>query len=153
MALALSAVFSPTVAGGKGYKCDLDTQTCLNRMVAELKTSGWLGIEYDLNENPKAPRITRVVPGSPAEATGFHAGDILVSLNGTKYSDNTDEKCGICERMKDVWKPGTKVRFVVRRDGKEIELDPTLSALPPDVMAMMVGMHMMEHARPEDAPK
>jgi predicted metalloprotease with PDZ domain len=122
-------------------------------MVAKLKTRGWLGIEYGEDSTPDAGRITKVVSGSPAEAAGFRVGDLLVSLEGLKYADATDEKCGPCEFMKENWTPGRKVHFVVGRGGKEIRLTPTLASLPSDVLQMMVGMHMLEHAGSSHPPK
>lgn len=148
--VALAAIGSPAGAGDKGYRCPLDTQTCLDRMVEKLKGSGWLGIHYD--EQPsREPKVTKVVPGSPAEEAGLLAGDALVSVNGAKYAENTDERCVTCDRMKDLWKPGAKVDYVVRRAGKEVRVSATLASLPPDVLAMMLGMHMLEHAKPEAA--
>ena len=39
------------VAGlGHSKKCELSTQECLNRMVTKLKTSGWVGIEMDIDK-------------------------------------------------------------------------------------------------------
>ncbi len=146
--LVLLASASPAPAGEKGYKCTMDTQKCLDEMVARLKTSGWLGIEYEMRSDSGLPGVTKVVGGSPAEAAGFKKGDVLVSVNGARFADNTSERCVTCDRVRDVWKPGAKMRYVVRRDGKDVTLDPTLAALPPDVMAMMIGMHMLEHAQP-----
>ncbi len=149
-----AALAAPLFAGEQGYrKCPEDTQTCLNHMVAKLKTRGWLGIEMDDSNGPAEMKITRVVPGSPAEASGFKAGDVLVSVNGAKYADNTDEKNVTYEATKDIWKPGTKLQYVVRRKGKNLKLAPTLAPLPSDVMAQMIGMHMIEHAQPEAAEK
>lgn len=136
------------LAAEKSYKCPLDTQTCLDRMVAKLKGSGWLGIHYE-EQSSREPRITQVVSGSPAEKSGLEVGDELVSVNGARYADNTDERCGTCDRVKDVWKPGGKVEYVVRREGKLVRLSTTLAPLPSDVLAMMLGMHMLEHATPE----
>ena len=78
--------------------------------------------------------------------SGFQVGDVLVSVNGTKFSENTEEKCVTCDKTKDDWKPGSKVSYVVKRAGGEVTLNATLAALPSDVMAQMIGMHMMEHA-------
>jgi C-terminal processing protease CtpA/Prc len=145
--LVAGGVVRGPAAGEKTYsKCPLDTQTCLNRMVAKLKNRGWLGIEYGEIGTSEALRLLKVVAGSPAESAGFRVGDVLVSLEGAKYADSTEDKCVPCDFMKENWIPGRKVRFVVNRSGKEIRLTPTLAPLPSDVMAVMVGMHMIEHA-------
>lgn len=152
--LAAAAVALPGFAGSHGYnKCPEDTQTCLNHMVAKLKGQGWLGIWLDDSHAPKQLTVTRVVGGSPAEAAGFKVGDLLVSVNGAKFARNTEKKCVTCEAIKDIWKPGKRVDYVVRRKNKNVVLHPTLAALPSDAMAQMIGMHMLDHVQTEDASK
>jgi C-terminal processing protease CtpA/Prc len=141
------------LAGPKAYKCPLDAQTCLNKMVAGLKSRGWLGIEYNDAMEADPNRITKVVPGSPAEQAGFKAGDVLVSLDGAKYADITEDRCAPCEFMKKNWVPGRKIRFVVSRGGKEVPLTATLASLPADVLAIQIGMHMLGHAEPPPPSK
>ena len=149
LALALPAL---TLAGEYG-KCKEDTQTCLNHMASYYKTRGWVGIQMDEDEKTHAIKVTKVIPGSPAEASGFQPGDVLVSVNGAKFAENTEEKCATCEKTKDSWTPGSKVTYVVRRGGNDVTLTATLAKLPPDVMAEMVGMHMLEHAQVDVAKK
>jgi predicted metalloprotease with PDZ domain len=142
------------LAGEAGYrKCSLDTQSCLDAMVVKLKGRGWLGIEYDDSQGPRNFRVTRVVPGSPAESAGFKAGDILVSVKGAKFADNTEDRCVTCDATKDDWKPGARLDYVVRRGGRTVTLRPTLAPLPSDAMAQMIGMHMLEHVQASAPPK
>lgn len=150
LAWALAAALTfPVSAGQEAYKrCSMDTQACLDTMAAKLKTRGWLGIEMDQSHDPTEVKITRVVPGSPAEAAGFVVGDVLVAVNGVKFADNGEDRCKTCEATQEIWKPGAKVDYVVLRKGKERRLSPTLAALPSDVMAQMIGMHMLEHVSP-----
>ena len=146
MALGV-AVAEEKQKGRSGYaKCKEDTQTCLNHMVSEMKGRGWLGIQMDTDGGPGEIKVTKVVAGSPAEAAGFQVGDVLVSVNGARFAENTEEKCVTCEKTKDSWKPGTRVSYVVKRAGTEATLSATLAALPSDVMAQMIGMHMMDHS-------
>jgi predicted metalloprotease with PDZ domain len=143
--MLVAALGLPAYAGTTTYKkCTASTQSCLDYMAAKLKNKGWLGIEYD--QEPAEVKITRVVPGSPAEAAGFAVGDVLVSVNGVKFASNTEDRCMTCEATQDRWKPGARVDYVVLRRGKELRLTPTLAALPPDIMAQIIGMHMLEHA-------
>ncbi|MBZ5637159.1 MAG: PDZ domain-containing protein [Acidobacteriia bacterium] len=151
--LALAFVAIPAVAGGMDHKCKYDTQACLNHMVSSMKDRGWVGLELTDEEANKPLTVTRVVPGSPAEAAGFRAGDTLVSVNGVKFADNTEGKCVTCEATKNDWTPGRKVRYVVSRSGGELTLEPTLAAIPSDVMAQWIGAHMIEHAEVEVAKK
>lgn len=143
------ALTLPGVAGQTTYKkCTESTQSCLDYMAAKLKNRGWLGIEMDHTHGASEMKITRVVPGSPADAVGFAVGDVLVSVNGVKFADNTEDRCMTCEATQEQWKPGAKVDYVLLRRGKEVRLSPTLAPLPSDVMAQMIGMHMLEHVSP-----
>jgi len=148
LALVLAGFLGSLVASESYKKCPLDTQTCLDQMVSKMKGRGWLGIEYDTESD----LVQRVVPGSPAEAAGFKVGDVMVSVAGVKFSANTEAKCVTCDALKDKWKPGSKIAYVVKRKGKTLKLNPQLAALPPDVMAQMIGMHMIDHAQPETPP-
>ena len=141
--------FGSLVASESYKKCPLDTQTCLDQMVSKLNGRGWLGIEYDTETN----LVQRVVPGSPAEAAGFKVGDLLVSVAGAKFAKNTEAKCVTCDAVKDKWKPGATLPYVVKRKRKTVKLNPKLTTLPDDVKAQMIGMHMIEHAQPETPPK
>lgn len=147
-AMALGLSWSLCAGDASYKKCPYDTQTCLDLMVSKMKGQGWLGIEYDTETS----LVQRVVAGSPADASGFKVGDLLVSVLGAKFTANTDDRCVTCEAVKDRWKPGAKIFYVVRRKGKPLMLSPTLAALPSDVMAQMIGMHMIEHAQPEGPP-
>jgi C-terminal processing protease CtpA/Prc len=149
--LAVAFMSLPVFAGGKEHKCSMDAQSCLNKMAASMKTRGWLGIEMD--DSKGALAVARVIPGSPAEAAGFRTGDRLVSVEGLKFADNTDDKCVTCEGTKSIWLPGRQVHYVVERAGSEVRIDPTLAAMPSDVMAQWIGKHMLEHAQIEVAQK
>ena len=95
-----TAIFSG--AQGIGFAIPADK---VRRIVAELKSFGkvrpaWVGLEViDLSE--KAARklgwdrnygvlVERVEPGSPAEAAGIRAGDVIAELGGTPVQ-NADE--------------------------------------------------------------
>jgi len=149
LALFAAGLVSGAHASESYKKCPLDTQTCLDQMVSKMKGRGWLGIEYDTETG----LVQRVVPGSPAEKTGFRVGDLLVSVAGAKFASNTEQKCVTCDAVKDKWKPGQRIPYVLKRKGKTLKLAPTLAALPSDIMAQMIGMHMIEHAQPEPLPK
>lgn len=155
LALALVAMMAaPALAGHDGYaKCKESTQTCLDHMAAKMKSRGWLGIEMDDSKGPSAIAISRVVPGSPAQAAGFQQGDQLVSVNGARFAENTEEKCATCSATAEKWVPGAEVTYVVNRGGMDVTLKATLAALPSDVLAQWVGQHMLEHAAAEEIAK
>ena len=148
-ALVLLLVLAlPAVAGDKDHKCTMETQECLDKMIAKMKNRGWVGIEMDKNEIDQSLSITRVVPGSPAEAAGFQVGDVLLAVNGVKFADNTEDECVTCKATQESWGPGTTVHYVVSRGAKKVKVDPTLAQVPSDVMAAWAGQHMLEHAQP-----
>ncbi len=152
--LAVALLSLPVAAGEKSKsKCTADTQTCLNKMAAMFKGRGWIGIEMDEKKGSSALAVSRVVAGSPAEAAGFHVGDVLVSVEGVKFADNTEEQCATCAVTKNNWVPGRKVKYVVSRGGGDVVVEPVLGEVPTDVLAQWIGQHMLEHAQVEVAKK
>ena len=151
-ALAVALLSLPVAAGEKG-KCTADTQTCLNKMASMFKDRGWIGIEMEEKKDSGLPVVNRIVAGSPAEAAGFRIGDVLVSVEGVKFADNTGEACATCAVTKKNWVPGRKVKYVVSRGGSEVVVEPVLAQVPTDVLAQWIGQHMLEHAEVEVAKK
>src|SRR5262245_27947648 len=86
-AMALAVV--PAMAGESGKKCTMPVQECIDKMSSTLKTTGWVGLEYDDHELPGGGyKITKVVEGSPAEKAGLRSGDVLYALNGARLSES-----------------------------------------------------------------
>jgi C-terminal processing protease CtpA/Prc len=143
----IAALAAPAVAGGK---CKYDTQTCLDMMVEHYKSRGFVGVMYYQDEETGAITVKEVIEGTPAEASGFKAGDQLVAINGLVFGE-TDE-----ETMHAAWKkfvPGTTVTYTVRRDGKNQDIDVTLAKFPEEHIALDVGMHMLDHVSTASAQK
>jgi S1-C subfamily serine protease len=136
IALFLTSVAVPGLAG-KGEKCTADAQTCLNHF-SLYKEKGWHGLKYEANDKGDLV-VKSVVVGSPAEKSGFQAGDILVSLNGAKMTDKEAVK-----KAKGEWKTGSQVTYSVLRGGAEQQIAVTLAPMPEEVYAGMVGQHMIE---------
>jgi S1-C subfamily serine protease len=90
----------------------------------------------------------RVVPGSPAEAAGIQAGDVLYALNGVPITDDNEEAL---QKAKKDWKPGQKVTYTIKRNGLDRQVDLTLAPMPADVLAAWIGNHMLEHVSSEIA--
>src|SRR5262249_39205324 len=145
LCLALSL---PVWAGHEGEKCPYPTQECLDYMAANLKNSGWIGVELDVNEDTGARVVKKVVPGSPAENAGIQVGDVLVSLNGTKLAKGNE--AAIQKTKKDM-EPGQTVTYVISRNGLDKKVELTLAPMPTDVMAAYIGQHMLEHANAQVA--
>jgi len=71
--------------------------------------------------------IAELIKGSPAEAAGIEAGDIITKVNGEKVSDN-----GSFRNKVAMIEPGTKVNFTVFRDGKEKTIEVRIGTFPED---------------------
>jgi len=148
IALAL-LVAVPAFSGGDG-KCTYKTQDCLNYMSSKMKSSGWVGVELDVDMETHSYTIIKVIPGSPAETSGMEAGDVLFAINGVKIADDNEEAL---KKAKKEWKPGQSVDYTIKRDGAESRVTLTLAPMPADVLAKWIGHHMLEHASTDIAQK
>ncbi|MGD0679344.1 MAG: PDZ domain-containing protein [Polyangiaceae bacterium] len=70
--------------------------------------------------------LAGVRPGGAAEKAGLKRGDVLVHLGDHVISDVEDLMFVLTES-----KPGTTMKAVVVRDGKEVTVDVTLQAARP----------------------
>ncbi|MCB9466026.1 MAG: PDZ domain-containing protein [Candidatus Eisenbacteria bacterium] len=150
MAAAVLAIGVSAFAGeGSNTKCDSSTQECLDYMAQKMKDSGWVGIEMEQVEEGSGWSITKVVPGSPAEAGGMQPGDVLFAMYGIELNEANQEKI---KQARAEWKPGQHVEYTVRRAGENHEIHLTLAAMPADVLASWIGRHLMEsHASVAEA--
>jgi C-terminal processing protease CtpA/Prc len=151
MAIALCAgiVAAPVVAGDYSKKCTMPWQDCLDRMSANLKTTGWVGIEFDNSAVCNGGyKVLKVVPGSPAEKAGLQPGDILFALNGVRIANENEAELA---KARKEWKPGQSVTYTIKREGVDREIRLTLAPMPADVMARWIGEHMKEHEAAERA--
>lgn len=121
-------------------KCDKPVQDCLNGMVTELKSTGFIGVELEKGAEEGTLKVSKVISGAPAEKAGIQAGDELVALDGIKFDKKSHEQ------MIKVKVPGKTVTCTFRRGGAKRDVSLTLSPMPADVMARYIGEHMLEHA-------
>ena len=135
MALVLITASAPAWAG----RCtEPDLQTCLDHMVAK-HHQGWLGFEYERDDQGIA-QIREVTPYSPASHAGFHAGDILLTMNGADFGDPSSVK-----KARGEWLPGQLVTYTVRRGVTPKRLAVKLGRMPEKDFVRMVGRHMLEN--------
>ena len=71
--------------------------------------------------------IASVEAGTPADEAGLKEQDIVVAMNGTPIKDDTDFRLRIAE-----YKPGSKVKLKVFRDGKYLTIPVVLGERPDD---------------------
>ena len=150
VAVVLLSTVPLLFAGHDGKKCSYGTQECLDHMTAKLKSGGWVGVELEKDDSTGALTVLKVVPGSPAEASGIQAGDQLFALNGVEINDRNSEALS---KAKKEWKPGQAVNYTIRRDGSQRQVTVTLAPMPAEVLARFIGEHMLEHATVEVANK
>lgn len=148
--LVLAATIPSLFAGGDHAKCTETTQSCLDHMAMKFKTAGWVGIELEKDDASGALTVVRVVPGSPAEASGIQSGDTLYAVNGVTISDKNEEAL---KKAKKDWAPGQNVNYTVKRNGQEKQIALTLAPMPADVLAKFIGQHMLDHTSNELAAK
>ena len=134
LALALTmALSSAALAGGSGECAD---KTATKARAAKLAEKGYLGIETSKDEATGAWRVTTVAAGSPAEAAGFRAGDVLVSMNGIVLRAENKEQI---KKAKSTLGVGKAVTYTVARNGAQQTLTATLSPVPEQVLAKWVA--------------
>ena len=149
VAIALGAVVAvgPVAAGDDAKKCTMPLQECLDRMSASLKTTGWVGIEFDNSSVSKGGyEIFKVIKGSPAEKAGLQPGDIMLALNGVRFAKDNS---AALDKARKEWKPGQSVTYTIKREGVDREINLTLAPMPADVMARWIGEHLQMHEAAE----
>lgn len=142
-ALGIIAMGAASALAGD-FGCKASAQDCLEMMSSKLKSSGWVGIEFETPDY----RVTKVIPSSPAETAGLQVGDVLFALNGVPLRDENKEALA---KVRKEWKPGQSVTYSVKRAGTDRDVTLTLAPMPADVMATWIGQHMREHAEHDRA--
>ena len=149
-ALALFFSFGLYAVAGEKTHCTAPTDECAKKMYQKLSASVWLGTEMEKGENGWVT-VKAVKAGSPAEAAGFQAGDVLVALNGVEINDANKEALTAVKKSLAV---GSQARYTVVRQGAKKTLTATLAAPPREVVAQWLGEHMIaDHVETKVASK
>ena len=127
------ALLAPALAGA-APKCPLSLHECLSRYT-HMRERPWLGA-YVETDSLGARSIAQVMEGGPAALAGIHAGDVLKSIGGAPPATWFAGRAG--------WKSGDHARVEVVRDGKPVALEMTLSAIPEEMLAKLLGEHVLE---------
>ena len=153
IALALAISVPPLSAGeksGEHYKCTQEAKTCLRAMAHKLHNKGWVGLDLDHDAGSQTMTVRKVFEGSPAEAAGFQPGDVLMAMNGIRY---THENRPALKKAYAALVPGNTVTYTVKRESTEVDLSVVLGQVPERLMAQWIGQHMLEHHVDEDSPE
>jgi predicted metalloprotease with PDZ domain len=133
----------PAMAGEKG-KCAGSGEDCLSKMKAKYAEKAWLGITYDTDDHGRWV-VKEVYDRSPAQKAGFEKGDVLLAIDGVKYTkENKKELKAAYAKLE----PGSATTYWVKRQGEKVKIDATLGKVPKDVQKEWIAEHM-EHSHPE----
>lgn len=86
-----------------------------------------------LPEGSGGAYVAKVLPGSPAEAAGIKAGDVLLNVGGRSidqdgnYQDERFGRISLAHYVSTSLEVGQKVPIVAWRDGAEVKLEGTLA--------------------------
>jgi serine protease Do len=133
-----TAIFSPS-GGSVGIGFAIPASTAEN-VIASLKetgtvTRGWLGVRIqpvteDIAESlglaaAKGAIVSDVTEDSPALAAGISQGDTILKVGGKEIRDSRDLSREVAEL-----KPGQSVPVTVVRDGKTMDINVKIGAMP-----------------------
>lgn len=82
----------------------------------------WLGVT--LEDAPGGARVTRVMSGSPAHDVGIQAGDVITAVDAESIATASQLVRLVQDRD-----PGDTLALTVDRDGSELSLEVSLSAV------------------------
>lgn len=81
-----------------------------------------LGIVFGGRRGNQGVPVEGVVPKSPAGAAGVRAGDVILSIDGSVIGDANKLLQVLAKKQ-----PGDKVKLVVQRDRKDLEMNVVLA--------------------------
>ena len=132
-AIASAVAFVPPASAGED-QCPLPLHECLEQYT-HMRSRPWMGVIVETDSTTGERRIVSVTPGEPAALAGIEPGDVLRSINGQVPRDWYASKAG--------WKTGDKARIGVKRGGREVQLEWTLSPISDERLAHLMGAHVL----------
>jgi S1-C subfamily serine protease len=88
--------------------------------------TSFLGVEVkDTTAGPAGAVVVTVVKGSPAEAAGLQAGDVIRAIDGTRVKSGSAVTTQVARNT-----PGDKVTITLVRGSDEMDVTATLAANP-----------------------
>jgi len=125
--IGVNAQIESDSGGSDGVGFAIPSNT-IKSVATQLISSGkaahaYLGVE--LGSNGAKARVVSVRTGTPAAKAALRAGDVIVSLGGTKIATSDDLRAAINSR-----KPGDHVSVTYTRNGKRHTVSVTLGSRP-----------------------
>ena len=135
---------SPLIAGEEGKRsCPGKLEECVEYLANKMKSSGWVGVELEIDEEKGTFTVTKVLESSPAEAAGIKTGDLLMTVNGSPIAEFSKK---MLAGKSDCWKPGNSVTYTIKRDDVDRTIRLILAPMPAEVLARYIGEHIQMHA-------
>ena len=131
-------------------RCFGTADECLEYLARKMKTSGWVGVELEIDEKTGRITVQAVIPESPAATAGILKGDLLQAINGTRGPELAEQ---LLSGGFQCSKPGESMTYAIRRDGVDREIRLVLAPMPAEVLARYIGEHMKLHADREQPKK
>ncbi len=85
---------------------------------------GWLGVQ--IRKEDDRISVAEVFEGSPAKKAGLKKADVVLKVGATEVTDDLQGMVRMIQQAK----PGSELKLVVRRDGKEQRLTAKVGVLP-----------------------
>jgi C-terminal processing protease CtpA/Prc len=108
-------------------------------MAKHYSDRGWTGMQLDMDG--MVFTVTEVYEGSPAAKARVRPGDLLVAINGVEYTEENQEKMIEIQAQ---MKPGAQFTYTLKRGGKRRNVDFVLVEMSFDVVATMIGTHLLK---------
>ena len=143
IAAALGSASPPYAGAGEESRCDGKLEDCLEYLANKMKSSGWVGVELEIDEEKGIHTVVKVLEESPAEAAGIQVGDRLVTVNGSPIAEF---RKGMLSGRSDSWKPGQSVTYTIKRGEVDRTIRLILAPMPAEVLARYIGEHIQMHA-------
>jgi S1-C subfamily serine protease len=118
----------------------VELRTVNERNVTQQARKAWLGV----SSQPLTPklsaqlgiaaaggaRLTRIYPGTKAEAAGLRVGDVVLELDGAEVPARRSEDTDVLARQIRQYRSGTEAMFALWRDGAKINVGVVLEEQP-----------------------
>lgn len=131
--------------------CDGKLEECLEFLANKMKSSGWVGVELEIDKEKGTYTVLKVLEDSPAEAAGIEVGDRLVAVNGRPIAEFREKM--LSGEKSDCWAPGQSVTYTIKRGDVDRTIRIILAPMPAEVLARYIGEHIKLHADQDDSEK
>jgi putative serine protease PepD len=109
---------------GLGFAIPIDTAKRIADEIIRTGSAETPGIGVSVEDTDQGATVAEVSPSGPADQAGVEAGDVITEVDGQPVGDTTELIVAIRDNA-----VGDTVTLTIQRDGREQQIDVTLSAL------------------------